>query len=51
MPAMGSMMTAAMRVIQVSGMTFSRPRPPTIAMPATAHSARAEPMPTDSGSW
>src|ERR1700722_7048488 len=49
--ARASMIMGAIREIQVRGMSFSRPRPPTMASPPTAHSARTAPVATDAGSW
>src|ERR1700738_4166979 len=50
-PARTSMIRAAMREIQVKEMSLSRPRPPAMARPPTAHSARVAPVATDAGAW
>src|SRR5580704_1501934 len=49
-PANTSMTSAAPRVSQVIGMTFSRLLPPMMAPPAATHSASTAPIPTASGS-
>jgi hypothetical protein len=50
-PARTSMIAAATRVIHTRGMILSRPRPPAMAMAATAHRASTAPTPTESGWW
>ena len=45
------MTAAAARVIQMSGMTLSKPLPTVIAIAATDHSASTDPIPTATGSW
>ena len=49
-PAITSMTAAAIRVISRSGTCFISVLPPTMATPATAHSASQAPRPTAGGS-
>src|SRR6266568_1379418 len=50
-PARISIAAAAARVIDVSGMAFSKPLRTAIAIVATDHSASTDPIPTATGSW
>jgi hypothetical protein len=50
-PARISIAAAAARVIDVSGMAFSKPLRTAIAIVATDRSASTDPIPTATGSW